>query len=110
MYSLRYGTTPVVRLTGGLDDSVTDISEDEEKADGIKFTEYSVRALSKAIRKAQALYADKPLLRLYQRNGMERDFSWERTAAAYADLYQSIRAGSPAAAKAGADLKEEVQL
>jgi starch synthase len=91
MYSLRYGTTPIVRLTGGLDDSVTDITEDEELADGIKFAEYSVRALSKAVRKAHALYADKPLLRHYQSNGMARDFSWERTAAAYAALYQGAR-------------------
>jgi starch synthase len=93
MYSLRYGTPPIVRLTGGLDDSVTDISEDEDKADGIKFAECSVRALSKAIRKAHALYADKPLLRHYQRNGMARDFSWESTAAAYAALYQRARIG-----------------
>jgi starch synthase len=93
MYSLRYGTPPIVHLTGGLDDSVTDISENSDKADGIKFVEGSVRALSKAIRKAQALYADKPLLRHYQRNGMTRDFSWERTAAAYAALYQEVCAG-----------------
>jgi starch synthase len=88
MYSLRYGTPPIVRLTGGLDDSVTDISEDADKADGIKFVEYSVRALSIAIRKALALYADKPLLQHYRRNGMARDFSWQTTAAAYAALYQ----------------------
>jgi starch synthase len=90
MYSLRYGTPPIVRVTGGLDDSVTDISEDPAKADGIKFAEYSVRALTKAIRKAQALYADKPLLRHYQRNGIAKDFSWERTAAQYAALYQHV--------------------
>jgi len=90
MYSLRYGTTPIVRVTGGLDDSVTDISEDAATADGIKFTEYSVRALAKAIRKAQALYADKSLLLHYRRNGMARDFSWERTAAAYAELYARV--------------------
>jgi starch synthase len=91
MYSLRYGTTPIVRVTGGLDDSVTDISEDAASADGIKFTEYSVRALSKAIRKAQALYADKSLLGHYRRNAMARDFSWERAAAAYAELYERVR-------------------
>jgi starch synthase len=95
MYSLRYGTTPIVRVTGGLDDSVTDIAEDADEADGIKFAEYSVRALTKAMRKAQALYADKPLLRHYQGNGMARDFSWERTAAAYAALYQRV-CSSPA--------------
>jgi starch synthase len=90
MYSLRYGTVPIVRLTGGLDDSVIDIVEDPEKADGIKFAEYSVRALAKAIRKALVLYADKELLAHYRRNGMARNFSWERTAAAYDRLYKRI--------------------
>jgi starch synthase len=99
MYSLRYGTTPVVHLTGGLDDSVTDISENAEKADGIKFVDYSARALSKAIRKALVLYADKALLRHYQRNAMARDFSWERTAAAYASLYQSVLTGQGVSVK-----------
>jgi starch synthase len=90
MYSLRYGTVPVVRLTGGLDDSVIDITENAKKADGIKFAEYSVRALSKAIRKALILYENKKLLALYRRNGMARDFSWEQTAAAYSRLYNTI--------------------
>src|SRR5215475_3839134 len=49
MYSLRYGTIPIVRITGGLDDTVTDINEDPENADGIKFAEYSNRALAKGI-------------------------------------------------------------
>jgi starch synthase len=92
MYSLRYGTVPIVRVTGGLDDSVTDIAEDPEKADGIKFAEYSVRALSKAIRKALVLYGNKELLAHYRLNGMARDFSWERTAAGYGQLYQKIPA------------------
>ncbi|HEX3717073.1 MAG TPA: glycogen synthase GlgA, partial [Verrucomicrobiae bacterium] len=70
MYSLRYGTVPIVRTTGGLDDSVIDIAEDADRADGIKFAEYSVRALAKAIRKALVLYRDKPLLEYYRRNGM----------------------------------------
>jgi starch synthase len=95
MYSLRYGTTPIVRVTGGLDDSVTDISEDERKADGIKFGEYSARALSMSIRKALALHENKPLLEHYRRNGMARDFSWERTAAAYADFYRRVCASNP---------------
>ncbi|MGA2747759.1 MAG: glycogen synthase GlgA [Verrucomicrobiota bacterium] len=90
MYSLRYGTPPIVRVTGGLDDSVVDITEDANRADGIKFEEYSVRALAKAIRKALALYADKALLEHYRRNGMAADFSWERTAQAYAGLYKQL--------------------
>ena len=83
---------PIVRVTGGLDDSVIDITEDPKKANGIKFAEYSVRALSKAVRKALVLYENKDLLAFYRRNGMTRDFSWERTAAAYGQLYQKIPA------------------
>src|SRR6059036_362562 len=51
MYSLRYGTLPIVRATGGLDDTVIDVREHIEKANGIKFHEYSPGALAKAIRK-----------------------------------------------------------
>ncbi len=90
MYSLRYGTVPIVRVTGGLDDSVIDIAENSEQADGIKFAEYSVRALAKAIRKALVLYGDRELLAHYRQNGMARDFSWERTVAAYSRLYSKI--------------------
>jgi starch synthase len=90
MYSLRYATVPIVRLTGGLADSVVDIAEDPEKADGIKFAEYSVRALSKAIRKALVLYGDKDLLAHYRRNALAKDFSWDRTAGEYVKLYSKI--------------------
>jgi starch synthase len=90
MYSLRYGTVPVVRVTGGLDDSVIDIGEDQDKANGIKFNDYSVRALSKAVRKALVLYEDKKLLAHFRRNGMTADFSWERTAAEYSQLYRRL--------------------
>ena len=90
LYSLRYGTIPIVRLTGGLDDSVTDATDDPARADGIKFTEYSVRALAKAIRKALVLYEDKSLLEYYRRNGMVKDFSWSRTAAAYEEVYRGL--------------------
>ncbi|MDB6026335.1 MAG: glycogen/starch synthase, partial [Verrucomicrobiales bacterium] len=68
MYSLRYGTIPIVRRTGGLDDSVIDISDDETNATGIKFGEYSIQALSKAIRKALIIYEDKTLLAHYRQN------------------------------------------
>ncbi len=87
MYSLRYGTIPIVRITGGLDDSVIDISENEEQANGIKFGEYSVRALAKAIRKALVLYRETDLFTHYRQNAMKADFSWERTAAEYVRAY-----------------------
>jgi starch synthase len=88
MYSLRYGTLPIVRVTGGLDDSVIDATADPRRANGIKFTEYSVRALAKAIRKALVLYQTPDLLAHYRRNAMKADYSWARTAEHYvADVY-----------------------
>ena len=93
MYSLRYGTVPIVRATGGLDDTVIDLTENAASANGIKFTEFSPAALGKGLRKALALYAEPELHRHYQRNGMAADFSWARTARVYADLYQKILTG-----------------
>jgi starch synthase len=90
LYSLRYATVPVVRATGGLVDSVLDITDDPNLANGIKFTDYSTAALAKAIRKALALYAEPDLLRHYRLNGMEADFSWDRSAAQYTALYQRL--------------------
>ncbi|MEW6305603.1 MAG: glycogen synthase GlgA [Verrucomicrobiota bacterium] len=90
MYSLRYGTIPIVRVTGGLDDSVIDLGDDLDNANGIKFTEYSARALAKAIRKALVLYENKVLLRHFQKNAMTADFSWERTCKEYVNLYRRI--------------------
>lgn len=90
MYSLRYGTIPIVRRTGGLDDSVVDPADDPELADGIKFSEYSVRALSKAIRKALVIYDDKRVMRHFLKNAMTADFSWERTSLDYLRLYRQI--------------------
>ena len=87
MYSLRYGTIPVVRATGGLDDSVIDFNQDPERANGIKFQEYSGRALAKAIRKALALYETPKLFRKFQKNAMTADFSWEKTVNEYLKIY-----------------------
>ena len=90
MYSLRFGTIPIVRITGGLDDSVVDISEDRESANGIKFAEYSVRALAKAIRKALVLYAEPEWLALYRHNAMQADFSWQRTGLDYIKAFERV--------------------
>ncbi len=87
MYSLRYGTIPIVRVTGGLDDTVVDASEDTSRANGIKFAEYSAPALAKAIRKALVIYCDAKLVSHYRQNAMEADFSWDRTVGAYEKAY-----------------------
>ena len=95
MYSLRYGTLPIVRVTGGLDDSVVDISEDPDNANGIKFHEYSVRALAKSIRKALVLNSDKDLLAHFRKNAIKADFSWERSAEAYESAYRLLMEPQP---------------
>jgi starch synthase len=87
MYSLRYGTIPIVRATGGLDDSVIDYAENAARANGIKFREFSARALAKAIRKALALYEHPALLRRFRQTAMKADFSWDRTIGEYLKAY-----------------------
>ncbi|HEU5071755.1 MAG TPA: glycogen synthase GlgA [Verrucomicrobiae bacterium] len=87
LYSLRYGTVPVVRAVGGLDDTVVDAQENAAAATGIKFCEYSPAALAQAIRKALALYAAPAALQRFRQNGMVADFSWDRTAERYVGLY-----------------------
>ena len=94
MYSLRYGTIPIVRATGGLDDSVIDYNENPLKANGVKFHEYTSRALAKAIRKALAVYQQPQLLRQFRRNGMKADFSWDKTVEEYLKVYQRALPGA----------------
>ena len=90
MYSLRYGTIPIVRATGGLDNTVTDPRENAQKANGIKFAEFSSRALAKALRKALVLYQDPELLLRFRRHAMSADFSWNRTAKDYLRVYRKV--------------------
>jgi starch synthase len=93
MYSLAYGTVPIVRKTGGLDDSVIDARENPDLANGIKFSEYSASALSKAIHKALALYAEPEALNHFRQNAMKTDFSWGRTMAEYVRVYRNAIGG-----------------
>lgn len=89
MYSLRYGTIPIVRATGGLNDTVIDFTESSDQADGIKFQEFSAPALAKAIRKALAIYESPTLLKQFQLNGMKADFSWPNTVDQYLRTYSN---------------------
>ena len=90
LYSLRYGTIPIVRATGGLDDSVADFIEARHQATGIKFYEYSARILAKAIRKALAIYQDTKLTLQYRQNGMKADYSWKTSVEKYLKLYEKL--------------------
>jgi len=85
IYSLRYGTVPVVRATGGLDDTI-------EEGTGFKFAEYTGTALLGAIRGAVAAYADREGWQAMMHRGMEKDFSWRTSAAAYSALYRRLLA------------------
>jgi starch synthase len=83
IYSLKYGTPPVVRATGGLADTI-----DEET--GFKFTEYSPWALLGALRHALHLWKDRESWQKRMRTGMSRNFSWDRSAGEYAALYRQV--------------------
>lgn len=86
MYSLRYGSVPIVHATGGLRDTV------EDNVTGFVFSPPTPHDFWLAIERALALYADKPAFKKMIAAGMNRDFSWEKSALAYQALYQDILA------------------
>jgi starch synthase len=92
IYSLRYGTVPVVRATGGLDDTIDQFDLEHGMGTGFKFTEYSSGALLHAIRQALHHYSDEGVWKRIQLNGMAKDFSWNTSAAEYAKLYEAAHA------------------
>jgi len=91
LYSLKYGTVPIVRATGGLADTIVDYTpERAEKgmANGFVFQEYSGRALLVAIKRAVATYQDRETWEKLMQTGMQQDFSWMRSAREYVTLYR----------------------
>ena len=88
IYSLKYGTVPVVRATGGLDDTIEQF--DGVKGTGFKFSEYSPRALLACLRQAMDVFRQKAAWLKLQQNGMQKDFSWTQSARRYVTLYQSL--------------------
>jgi starch synthase len=93
IYSLRYGTVPVVRATGGLDDTIEPFDPVSGRGNGFKFSEYTGPALLAAVREALAAYADKRTWQRLQTNGMAQDFSWNASALEYGRLYDVARKG-----------------
>ena len=92
IYSLRYGTVPIVRATGGLDDTIESFDLQTGTGTGFKFTEYTGAALLDAIRQALHHYSNEGVWKRIQLNGMAKDFSWNTSAAEYAKLYEAARA------------------
>ncbi len=88
IYSLKYGTLPLVRKTGGLADTVTDVDVDLENGTGFVFEKYDPEVLFAKIIKACDFYRTEPeLWKKWQKNGMQKDFSWNSSAKEYIDVY-----------------------
>ncbi|MEO7156915.1 MAG: glycosyltransferase, partial [Vicinamibacterales bacterium] len=102
MYSLRYGTVPVVRAVGGLVDTVRPHSPKNGRGTGFLFNEYHPRAMMTAIGSALAAFRNQKMWRRLQTNGMRADFSWDRSAAEYVKMYRRLgrrNVAKPAASK-----------
>ncbi len=91
MYSLRYGTIPIVRAVGGLDDTVENFDAVSGKGNGFKFREYRADKFLERIYEALFAYYDKEAWRKLQWNGMTADNSWQNAARKYVQLYNLTR-------------------
>jgi starch synthase len=91
MYSLTYGTLPVVRATGGLDDTVENYNEADGSGTGFKFSQIDGEALYNTIGWAVSTYYDRPEhIEIMRKAGMKKDLGWNRSAKEYMDLYRNI--------------------
>jgi Glycogen synthase len=93
MYSLLYGTVPIVRKTGGLKDTVIGIDKSNPNPTGLVFEEYTPAALVGQVKIAIEIFNRKDAMTALIKNGMRSDFSWQLSAKKYADLYRRVSAG-----------------
>ncbi|HEX9652468.1 MAG TPA: glycosyltransferase, partial [bacterium] len=91
MFSLNYGTVPIVRKTGGLADTVKDYHEYYQRGNGFSFSNFSGEALYLTVRRALDLFRDKKIWRSMMRRGMREDFSWSASAKRYIELYEKAK-------------------
>jgi starch synthase len=87
LYSLKYGTVPVARKTGGLADTIIDETTNKGKGTGFLFEEYEGEALLKCVQDALAFYRNKRSWKSLMKRGMKKDFSWKKSAKEYLALY-----------------------
>jgi starch synthase len=90
IYSLRYGTVPIVRATGGLDDTIQHFDRASRTGNGFKFYEYRADRLLETVYEALLTYRNHDLWYDLQRNGIRADFSWDRSAARYEQVFDEI--------------------
>lgn len=88
LIALKYGTIPIVRAVGGLEDTVEDYQPKTDQGTGFKFKEYDEEHLLQAIQRSITVYRDKPRWKRLMERAMSRDFSWEQSAAQYLVLYE----------------------
>ena len=93
IYSLKYGTIPIVRATGGLDDTITPYDPVSKKGNGFKFVRYEAKEFLNTIRGAIRIYSQPEHWKQLLRNAMTADFSWKRSAEAYLKLYRKTLEG-----------------
>jgi len=98
IYSLKYGTVPVVRATGGLDDTIEHWDPATGKGTGFKFTLYSGSSLLSTIHEALEAFKDQSSWKKLMINGMSKDFSWAASAKEYVKIYERLRPSRPASA------------
>jgi starch synthase len=98
IYSLKYGTVPIVRATGGLDDTIEPFESRTGKGTGFKFSEYSGEALLQTIRAALVAFEDKAGWQKLMRNGMSKDFSWNASAREYVRIFEKVKQSKAASA------------
>jgi starch synthase len=91
LYSLKYGTVPIVRKTGGLADTVINFDEIAKKGNGFVFEDYEPTSLLKTIKRAVGMFSKKRMWYKIVKSGMAEDFSWSASAAKYIELYQSLK-------------------
>lgn len=92
MYSLKYGSIPIVRATGGLDDTIKEFNPETGKGTGFKFNAYSSNELVKAVKRATYLYKNKLLWKKIVKNAMKENFSWQKSAYKYEEVYKKALA------------------
>ena len=110
IYSLKYGTVPIVRATGGLDDTIEPWDARTGKGTGFKFHDYTGEALLATIKQALLAYQDPSSWQTLMRNGMGRDFSWGASAREYGKVYERARQMRAGAQPVAAELKKEQVL
>ena len=91
MYSLNYGTVPIVRKTGGLTDTVKDYDEYKENGNGFSFNAFESTELLSTIKRALNLFEQKDKWNEIMKRGMQEDFSWDHSAEKYVELYEKVK-------------------